>query len=245
MTASTRSKLLLSLVIGLITIPAEALLLPVARTPNAAAAAVEWTAGLSSTELRDAASHIDAYPGLYRRAIMGALSPADRSTSWRTFFRSYVASHPSLSTEQVAVINEAIDAATPDAFSLPVPTPTKERISRVFTKAEKVLGKQAATELFVTMGPKQAMGASALPLRQQLADRVRSWRVVSAAEEDVVYCNCNIDIDTCDILSTDPWLVCSELYTCEFDLNWPMCGPFWSWACTGWCKVVRWPWAAK
>lgn len=245
MTASTRSKLVMAFVIGLITIPAEALLLPVARTPNAATAAVEWTAGLSTAELGDAASHIDRYPGLYRRAIMGALSPADRSATWRTFFRSYLATHPLLTSEQVAVINEAIDVASPEAFALPVPVGLKERISRVFTKAEGVLGKTAATELFVTMGPKGAIGGNALPVRQQLADRVRSWRVVSAAEEDVVYCNCNIDIDTCDLLSTDPWLLCSELYTCEFDLVWPMCGPFWSWACTGWCKVVRWPWDEK
>jgi hypothetical protein len=20
-----------------------------------------------------------------------------------------------------------------------------------------------------------------------------------------------------------------------------MCGPLWAWACTGWCKVMRWP----
>ena len=47
-------------------------------------------------------------------------------------------------------------------------------------------------------------------------------------------------MDTCDLVP-DPWLQCSELYSCNFDLNWPMCGPFWSWACTGWCKIIRWP----
>ena len=41
MTASTRSKLMMCLVIGLVTLPAEALLLPVARTPDAGVAAVE------------------------------------------------------------------------------------------------------------------------------------------------------------------------------------------------------------
>ena len=93
-----------------------------------------------------------------------------------------------------------------------------------------VLGKDAASELLVTLGPADPGALNALPLRQRLADSVRSWRVTSARRTD---CNCNIDIDTCDIGMED-WLQCSELFTCDFDLSWPMCGPLWSWACTGW-----------
>jgi hypothetical protein len=242
MTASTRNKLMFCLVIGLITVPAEALLLPVARTPNPADAAVEWTATLDPIELREAAANIDAYPALYRRAIMVKLSPADRSDAWRAFFSNYIDSHPSLAPDQIAVLHEAIDIASPDAFAAAISPELKERVSRVFTKAEALLGKTTAMELFVTLGPKELARANALPVTQRIADRVRSWRVVSAAPaDDPIYCNCNIEMDTCD-LSLDPWLKCSELYTCEFDLTWPMCGPFWSWACTGWCKVIRWPW---
>jgi hypothetical protein len=243
MTASTRNKLMLSLIIGVIALPAEALLLPVARTPDPAVAAVEWTASLDVSELREAAANIDSYPGIYRRAIMGALTPADRSDAWRTFFRSYKASHPALTSEQLGVLDEAIAMATPEAFALPVRPELKDEIGRVFARANDVLGKEAATELFVTLGPKDVKNTNALPLVQRLADRVRSWRVVSAAadDDDPVYCNCNIEMDTCDLLP-DPWLQCSELYTCEFDLTWPMCGPLWSWACTGWCKVIRFPW---
>jgi hypothetical protein len=100
-----------------------------------------------------------------------------------------------------------------------------------------LLGPDAAKELFVTLGPADPGADNALPIRQRLADSVRSWRVASARRTD---CNCNVEIDTCDI-GQDPWLACSELYTCEFDLNWPMCGPLWSWACTGWCKITDWP----
>lgn len=241
MSASTRSKLMFCLVIGLITVPAEALIFPVARTPNASVAAVEWVNALDPAELHDAAANIDAYPALYRRAIMGALTPADRSDAWRGFFRGYIASHPTLSAEQTAVLNEAVEMATPEAFSLPVPANLKDRIGRVFAQAQAVLGTETATELFVTLGPRELKRANALPLTQRIADSVRNWRVVSAAADDPVSCNCNIEMDTCDILP-DPWLICSEQYSCEFDLTWPMCGPLWSWACTGWCKVVRWPW---
>jgi len=230
---------MLCAIVGLITIPAEAMLLPVARTPNQAVAAVKWTAGLDRADLRSAASNIQAYPALYRRAIMGALTPEERSNAWREFFQDHITSHPSLTSEQVSVLREAIDVASPAAFAQPMPADVKTRIGDVFAKATKVLGPNAANELFVTLGPKQLQVANALPLSQQLADKVRSWRVVSASEESG--CNCNIDIDTCDLMP-DPWLKCSELYTCEFDLNWPMCGPLWSWACTGWCKIIRFPW---
>ena len=235
MTASTRSRLMICAIVGLITIPAEALLLPVAKTPNAAEAAIEWTAGLDTEELREAAAEIEAYPVHYRRAIMSALAPEDRSHAWRLFFDNYLVQHPELTDEQVSVIRDMQVVATPDAFRVPMSADLKARISDVFARAQKALGPTAATELFVTLGPKQLQRASALPYRQQLADRVRSWRTVSADTSD---CNCNIEIDTCDLLP-DPWTKCSELFICEFDLSWPMCGPLWSWACTGWCKLIR------
>lgn len=237
MTASTRSRLMVLAIVGLITIPAEAMLLPVARTPDASAAAVEWAAGMDRDELVAAANEIDAYPALYRRAIMGALTPEDRSNAWRQFLQRHIDTHPTLTTAQVAVLKDAIDVASPEAFTVSMPAPLRARISEVFTKATTALGPKAATELFVTLGPKELTRANALPLTQRVADQVRSWRVVNAGMSE---CNCNIEIDTCDLLP-DPWLQCSEQFTCTFDLEWPMCGPLWSWACTGWCRVLRWP----
>jgi hypothetical protein len=232
---------MLCAIVGLITVPVEAMLLPVARTPDPAAAAVEWTGGLDTAELHDAAANIEAYPPVYRRAIMGALSPDGRAQAWREFFEEYIGAHPWLDVEQVTILRDAIAVATPEAFTLSMSPEQRKRIGDVFERANKSLGKNIATELFVTLGPRQLQGASALPLRQQLADRVRSWRVVSAQKTEYPDCNCNIEIDTCDLLP-NPWLKCSELYTCNFDLDWPMCGPLWSWACTGWCRVTRWPW---
>ena len=240
MTASTRRGLLLCLVVGLIALPAEALLLPVARTPNPIEAAVEWSASLDAAELREAAANIEAYPPVYRKAIMGALTPDDRSSAWRQFFQDYLDGNPSLTPDQVAVVRDAMDVASPAAFGRGLSAETRQRITDVFARAEKVLGPNAAKELFVTLGPKQSLKANALPLRQQLADSLRSWRVANATSESSD-CNCNVEIDTCDLMP-NPWLACSELYTCNFDMDWPMCGPLWSWACTGWCKIIRYPW---
>jgi hypothetical protein len=237
MALRTRKRVMVFLVLGLVTLPAEALLLPIARTPNPEEAAMAWAQGQSTARLQSAGVEIDAYPPVYRRAIMRSLDPHDRSTAWRTHLRRYLRQNRSLAPHQADVIDEAIELASSDAFTPPLAPDIREQITTLYNRALTSLGPKVTEELFVTLGPKTLKRANALPVTQQLADRIRSWQAASA---EYVDCNCNIDIDTCDI-SWDPWLQCSELYTCKFVLKWPMCGPFWSWACTGWCKIIRWP----
>jgi hypothetical protein len=237
MTAPTRRGLLICLVLGLITLPVELLLVPVARVPGAAQAASAWAADQRADDLRAASQQIDAYPTVYRRAIMSALTPADRSGAWRAHFRRFLAAHPELTAAQRAVVEDAIAIATPDALGR-ADAETRTRISALFNQARDVFGNDTANALFVTLGTEQSVRADILPLRQRLADRVRSWRVANASSPD---CNCNSDVDTCTVWPESDWLECSERYACEFDTTWPMCGPFWSWACNGWCRVVTWP----
>jgi hypothetical protein len=238
MTPRTRRRFTLFLAIGLLTLPAEALLFPVALTPDPRVAAVEWADALPAAELHAAAAQIDHYPPVYRRAIMGELDAVNRSKVWRHQFSQYLASHPGLTPEQASIVRDAIEVSSADAFTLPINPAVRERIGVVFNRAVAAFGPGDASALFVTLGPAHVR-VSALPLTQRLADRVRTWRVgvVSAEYPD---CNCNVEIDTCDLVP-DPWLQCSELYTCKFDQSWPMCGPLWAWACTGWCKIIRWP----
>lgn len=237
MTARTRRRLTLCLVVAALALPIEAVLLPVAWNPDADAAAAEWVDALEPADLRLAAYDIDHYPARYRRAMMTALTPEERADAWRASFERFVDAHPQLSVEQRAVVEEAQALLQPDVFVPPLRPDLRERIDSVFKRAVDALGDEAAKELFVTLGPAEVGTRNALPWRQRLADSVRTWRSASARRTD---CNCNVEIDTCDI-GPDPWLACSELYTCDFDLSWPMCGPLWSWACTGWCKIVSFP----
>ena len=232
----TRHRLTFSLVLALLVLPVETILVPVARTPDQRVAAAQWAATLSAADAQQASDQIEDYPAVYRRALMGVLGPDNRALVWRAHFRKYLRTHPDLTPAQVALIQDAIDVATPGAFAPPLSDDIKERIGSIFKQATALLGPEDTTDLFVNLGPKNPR-RNALSVVQQVADRVRTWRVVSAEYPD---CNCNIDIDTCDLVP-DPWLECSELYTCNFDLDWPMCGPLWSWACTGWCKIIRWP----
>jgi hypothetical protein len=237
MTTRTRGRLMVCLTLALVALPVEALILPVAMTPEPAEAAREFTAALSPEELAEAAATIDAYPAVYRRAIMQELSAEARAEVWRGRFDAYLDSHRDLTRSQAAVVRASRDLVSPALFTTSPDAETRERVSVLFKRATAELGPRAASELFVTLGPSVLERPSALPLRQRLADHVRAWRAASARRAPD--CTCSMDIDTCDMLVPDPWLVCSELYDCNIDTTWPMCGPFWSWACTGWCKLTR------
>src|SRR5262245_61562648 len=114
MTNRTRRRLTFCLVLGLITLPAEALLFPVAPTPEPRAAAERWVDSRTPDALHSASRNIENYPALYRRAIMAELAPSDRSQVWRTHFSRYVDAHPNMTPDQLAVLNEAMAIATPD-----------------------------------------------------------------------------------------------------------------------------------
>jgi hypothetical protein len=181
MSPRTRSRLTLCLIVGLIALPAEALLLPVARTPDAAIAAAEWTADLSHADLVSASMEVDAYPLVYRRAIMNRLGADERSTAWRAHFQRYLDQHADLTPEQVGIVQDAIDLATPEAFAMPVRQELKDQIATVFNKATARLGAKAANELFVTPGGSAArvayrVGGSGGLRRLQLQSRNRHLR---------------------------------------------------------------------
>jgi len=238
MTSRTRGRLLICLILGLIVLPVEALILPVAMTPDPVEAAREFTAAMTPEEVSAAAAVIDAYPAAYRRAIMQELPVDARADVWRGRFQAYLSSHPDLTPSQASVVRDAMALVSPELFSTSVDASVRDRVGVVFRRAVTELGPRAANELFVTLGPTVLSRPNALPLAQRLADRVRSWRTASA--QDTPDCTCNMTMDVCDLVP-DPWLVCSEMYDCNIDTSWPMCGPFWSWACTGWCKMTRFP----
>ena len=209
MTSRMRSRVKFCLILGLLTLPAEALLLPVARTPKADEAALEWAADLSPQQLRGAGDEIDAYPLVYRKALLTQMNADDRSDVWRKYLRRFLREHRDLTREQIVFVDEAIELLSSDAFEPPLAPDLKEQISKMFNEAIVLLGNQNAEELFVTLGPKKLQRASAVPLMQRLGDKIRGWGVVDA---EYPGCNCNIDIDTCDIWPEDDWLQLSLIH---------------------------------
>jgi hypothetical protein len=187
-------------------------------------------------EVALATEDVEAYPVVYRRALMSRLDAEGRSRVWRGHYAEFLSTHPELTDTQRFIVEEAMRLASPAAFQLPLSPELQADIQQVYGESQLFFGSDVAKELFVNLGPEKVM-ANALPLRQQIADRIRGWRTALADQEGE--CNCNPDIDTCTVWPQSPWLECSELFSCEFDVEWPMCGPLWSWACTGWCRVVE------
>jgi hypothetical protein len=232
MTVRTRRRLIVCLLLAFVTLPAEALVLPVLRTPDPAAAAREWAAALSPADLQAAAVDIHAYPYVFRRAIMGALTPEERSLAWQRHFRDYLNGHPDLDVIQRSVINRAIALATPDVFSgPPAPALVQDQLSAIYGAAMTFFGKTTARELFIRMGPDPG-GSGGLPLSMRLTNALRDYFVAYARE--VGACEC---ADTTDCELPIASYTCSDTVECTPDIDFPMCGPLWCYACTGTCQV--------
>ena len=241
MTSRTRSRVTFCLILGLLTLPAEALLLPVARTPKADEAALEWAADLSAAQLRGGRrSRSMRIPLVYRKRAAHA---DERGRSFRCLAHVSASlpartSRPDARTDRVRRRGDRA-AVVRRLRRRRWRRTSRNRSARSSTKRSSLLGNQNAEELFVTLGPEE----TAARQRAAVHAAVGATRSAAGASStpSIPDCNCNIDIDTCDIWPEDDWLQCSEMYTCNFDLSWPMCGPFWSWACTGWCKIISFP----
>src|SRR5262245_37468918 len=127
MTPGTRRRLMICLILGLVGFPVEAVLLPVARTPDPGVAAMEWAADLSRGDLQAASFQIDAFPPIYRRAIMRELEPRDRADVWRGHIRKFLRAN-TLTRAQKEVLDDAVDLMDEEAFTPPVGSDLKNRI---------------------------------------------------------------------------------------------------------------------
>jgi hypothetical protein len=207
-------------------LPAESILLKALATPNEHDAIRTWVQGLSADELGDAASRIQSYPYGYRREIMRALTPTQRSEVWRDHIQTYLDEHPGLDGNAVNALEAAIALATPRAFA----NPTADDRAQIDTVAEQVktlLGTEEAKFLFFRLGPRDERTASIEPLGMRLSNAVRRLFVALADAED---CDCNVGFG-CDGVST----VCREGTGCNIDDSWPACGWFWNQTCDGLC----------
>jgi hypothetical protein len=225
MTAKTRRRVVVCAIAVGFALPTETVLLRAIATPDSSDAAQLWVSESSAAQLQAAASEVEQYPFAYRRAIMRALSPADRAAVWQRHFARYLVNHPELDPAVVAMLNDAAALATPDAFS----NPTDEARAAIRAMAEEVqvvLGAAEADDLFYRLGPPDPASWWGLPAMQQMSDFVRRVFVVDARDDD---CDCNLSFG-CEGAAT-----CSSGVSCTPDETWPMCGWFWNQVCNGFC----------
>lgn len=230
MTPSTRRLVFASLLIVLVTIPAEVILLRALVTPSQNQAVREWADGLSESALDRAAGQIQSYPLLYRREIMRALPNEKRSAVWRAHLDGYLQTHPQLDGAAVGLIRTASSVLTPDLFA----GPTDEKRSALHAVAEQLvatIGQEEAEYLLYRLGPRDGTFASFEPMAMRLSNTVRGMFIASAQMYD---CDCNL------YWGCFSWqLSCSDGITCKIDDQWPMCGWAWTDPCDGIC-VMGW-----
>lgn len=226
MTAKTRRRLAVCLVVVGLTLPAETILLRALSTSTTQDAA-DWAQSLAEDQVPPAAAQIQSLPFAYRRALMARMAPQARAAVWQNHIKAYVARHSNLDAASLALLDNAASLVTGDALSYPT-SELRVQMSIVAEQTKVLLGADEADYLFYRLGPKDVTLASALPIGHQLTNFVRSVFVVQARVED---CDCHLGFG-CDAPGH-----CDDGPTCNKYDTWPACGWFWNQECNGLCLL--------
>ncbi|MFI6567164.1 bacteriocin fulvocin C-related protein [Streptomyces sp. NPDC050534] len=147
-------------------------------------------------------------PASYRRAIYAALAPSARSDLWVAHFAHYRTTHPHLSAEQSAVLNDATRLA-PHLITSRRQTTAAQALE---TAAIAAFGESGAQAILRTLGP---------------AD---THETAPRSDQNIQVMDCNSQCagtGSCD-------MVC---YASPWWCNWTdySCGPLWLGPCNGVC----------
>ncbi|KIF78083.1 hypothetical protein QR77_38325 [Streptomyces sp. 150FB] len=156
-------------------------------------------------------SEFASYPADYRRAVYGALSAPARSDLWVAHFAHYRKTHPGLSAEQSAVLDDAARLA-PRIIAGRRLGAAAEGVEGLETAAVAAFGESEARAILMALGPVDT---------QRAAPR-------SGQHAEVLDCNSQCaGTGSCDTVCYDAGFYC----------NWTDygCGPLWLGPCSGFC----------
>lgn len=230
MTPKTRRRVFLSVLLLILTLPAEFVLLKALQSPNDQAAAREWVEGLGAGELGSAADGIQAYSFTYRREIMRALPAEGRASVWRRHIDQYIGARSELDPGAVEVLRAAQRALTADALADNGSAAARDALHAAALNIEAVLGQATAVYIAHDLGPTSSRFASADPLILKLASFAREQFTVLARTPD---CDCADDYG-CGYYGS----YCDTSAGCRSDSQWPMCGYWWNTPCNGLCSAI-------
>jgi hypothetical protein len=226
-TTHVRRRVIVGAVALLLTLPTETILLKALTTPNPKQAAQQWVQSLTPSQLSSAASSIQAYPFVYRRAIMAALSPAMQSWVWQSYLESYLAANPNLDANTVSELQAAIALMTPDLLSRTATEAERTQIHAIAAEVTASLGTQTALDLLYRLGPPDGTFASSEPVSEKIADFLRRSFTLYAGSSS---CDCNTG------WGCDGGGSCPSGTGCSVITSWPACGWLWEDPCDGQCS---------
>ena len=228
MTTRSRRRLIFCTLVVALTLPLESVLLQAVSTSDPQEAARQWAVGLSADSLGQAANQVRDYPFIYRRAILGAATPAQRSQIWRDHISGYLQTHPDLDAATVGLLETAISLASPENLSAPT-AEAQAQVKAVGDAIQAALGREDALYLLYRLGPADGTFQSLEPTSLKVANWVRG-RFVAVAAMMIRNCDCSVEWG-CDGLFT----YCKANTGCPIQTEWPACGWLWNWDCDGLC----------
>jgi hypothetical protein len=229
MTTRTRRRVLVSLVVLALTLPAESILLKAVAAPNVKDAAKQYVTALSSLQLQAAAGRIQTYPLAYRRQIMAALTPDVRAKVWQNHVANYEAQHPGLDANTASRLDAVAALITPELLSDPTAS-ERAQVLALIGDIQQSIGADDARSLFRQLGPDDGFKTVSEPIVEKLANYVRKSVELLA---DGSVCDCNDDTD-CSTAAT----VCGDDNGCSPTGGmWPFCGWLWMEDCHKQCRA--------
>lgn len=116
-----------------------------------------WIA-VNRTRLPSTYEEVSRFPPQYRKAIFVAQTPEVKSSLYRTQLERYRQQHPSLSTEQRAVLARVTEMLTPELFTLQGRSPERFRdadaqLRELKKQAIAAFGFDEARSILVDLGP--------------------------------------------------------------------------------------------
>jgi hypothetical protein len=220
----------MSLVMVAMLLPAEVVLLKALQSSNDKVAADQWVAQLDGKSLDSAAGSIQSYSLPYRRAIMGALSAAQRAKVWRGHIDQYIANHPGLDRVALNALKAGQAALTSTALGERATVGERAALEEAGRQIDAALGEDEANFVTRDLGDRTMALAGAEPLLDKMANFVRNQFILMARMDE---CDCSGDRDCGYYIS-----YCSSQTGCESDTSWPMCGYWWNSPCNGLCAAI-------
>jgi hypothetical protein len=226
----TKRRVFVSVLMVAMMLPAEVVLLKALQASNDKVAADQWVADLDGTSLDSAAGSIQSYSLPYRRAIMGALNPAQRAKVWRGHIDQYIANHSGLDRAALNALKAGQAALTSTALGEKATAAERAALEDAGKQIDAALGEEEANYITRDLGYRTTALAGGEPLLDKLANFVRNQFILMARQDS---CECAADRDCGYYVA-----YCSTSVGCETDSDWPMCGYWWNSPCNGLCASL-------
>jgi hypothetical protein len=184
--------------------------------------ATAWAASHAAS-LPQTLEELAAYPPDYRREILKALPPEAKSALWRAQLRKFAADRPTLTAEQVAFVNYAIDVASPESFR-PGANPPElcDRVAQLFPKMED---RRLFSKIATGVTPTFAWRSTVLTMTERVREKVFAQAGLGSCTcRGLGMCECGV-LEACESSRCAPADDCGCIFlgecnkTCEFILE--------------------------